>query len=84
MAALFALVSCLATSFSNRPATLGGRRQTADAVDTLVGEVALLSADLLPGAVGKAELHGSTWNVQNGDTQQLYKGQRCRVNESMD
>ena len=78
---LFSLLSVVSLLvFRNRLlATLGGRRQTSDTVDTLVGEVALLSADLLPGAVGKAELHGSTWNVQNGDTQQLYKGQRCRV-----
>jgi membrane protein implicated in regulation of membrane protease activity len=78
---LFSLLSIVSLLvFRNRLlAVLGGSRQTADTVDTLVGEMALLGEDLLPGAVGRAELHGSTWNVQNGDTQQLAKGQRCRV-----
>jgi hypothetical protein len=48
-------------------------------VDTLQGEVATLLEDLSPGAVGKAELRGSAWTVQNGDKRTLSKGQRCRV-----
>jgi membrane protein implicated in regulation of membrane protease activity len=48
-------------------------------IDTLVGEVATLLGDLPPGGVGKAELRGSVWNVQNTDEQPLHKGQRCRV-----
>jgi hypothetical protein len=48
-------------------------------VDTLQGEVAIPLEDLSPGAVGKAELRGSAWTVQNGDTRTLTKGQRCRV-----
>ncbi len=48
-------------------------------VDTLQGEVATVLEDLSPGAVGKAELRGSAWTVQNGDKRTLTKGQRCRV-----
>jgi membrane protein implicated in regulation of membrane protease activity len=48
-------------------------------VDTLQGEVATMLEDLSPGAVGKAELRGSAWTVQNGDRRTLTKGQRCRV-----
>ena len=48
-------------------------------VDTLQGEVATPLQDLSPGAVGKAELRGTAWTVQNGDKGTLTKGQRCRV-----
>ncbi|MCK6554365.1 NfeD family protein [Candidatus Binatia bacterium] len=48
-------------------------------VETLVGEVAVLADDLDPGAVGKAELRGTTWTVRNAGTGPLHRGQRCRV-----
>lgn len=48
-------------------------------VETLVGEVAMLSDDLEPGAVGKAELRGTTWSVRNAGADRLHRGQRCRV-----
>lgn len=58
---------------------LGGQRNLPYEVDSLVGELAFLHDDLSPGAFGKAELHGSIWNVQNGGSFPLTKGQRCRV-----
>jgi membrane protein implicated in regulation of membrane protease activity len=48
-------------------------------MDTLEGELALPMDDLAPGAVGKAELRGTSWTAQNADDQPLAKGQRCRV-----
>lgn len=48
-------------------------------IDSLVGEVVTLLDDLPPGAVGKAELRGTAWNVQNAGEELLQKGQRCRV-----
>ena len=35
--------------------------------------------DLAPGAVGKAELRGSSWSVRTGAAEALARGQRCRV-----
>jgi inner membrane protein len=58
---------------------LGGQRDLPYAVDSLIGESALLQDDLTPGAFGKAELHGTVWNAQNGGTVPLTKGQRYRV-----
>jgi membrane protein implicated in regulation of membrane protease activity len=52
---------------------------TSDNIDTLVGETAVLLQDLLPGAVGKAELRGAVWNVRNTGQTPLTKGQRSRV-----
>jgi inner membrane protein len=51
---------------------------TADA-ESYVGEVAMLSDDLPAGAVGKAELRGTSWNVRSESATALVRGQRCRV-----
>ena len=48
-------------------------------IDTLRDEVAVLSEDLAPGAIGKAELRGTSWNAKNVDDHGLRSGQRCRV-----
>jgi membrane protein implicated in regulation of membrane protease activity len=54
-------------------------KERPDPIDTLEGETALLTDDLPPDAVGRAELRGTTWTVRNGDQQLLVRGQRCRV-----
>jgi inner membrane protein len=46
-------------------------------VETLVGEVATLLADLAPGAVAKVELRGTVWSARSDAP--LPRGQRCRV-----
>jgi hypothetical protein len=51
----------------------------APVIDSLEGEVALPLDDLAPGAVGKAELRGTTWAAQNVDDRLLSRGQRSRV-----
>ena len=48
-------------------------------VDSLVGEVAVPAEAIAPGAHGRAELRGTTWNVRNLDAAPLTAGQRCRV-----
>jgi membrane protein implicated in regulation of membrane protease activity len=52
-------------------------------VDTLVGEVATVIENIQAGSVGKAELRGTSWNARNMGSQDLARGQRCRV-ESVD
>jgi len=54
-------------------------KERPDPIDTLEGETALLTDDLPPDAVGRAELRGTTWTVRNGDQRLLVRGQRCRV-----
>ncbi len=49
------------------------------AVDSLVGEEAVVLEDLAPGGVGKAELRGSTWSARTEGTAPLPKGARVRV-----
>lgn len=48
-------------------------------LDSLVGDVAVLSEDLAPGGVGKAELRGTVWNVRSREAATLGRGSRCTV-----
>lgn len=49
------------------------------AIDDLVGELATPTEDIEPGAVGRAELRGATWNARNAGQTGLSPGRRCRV-----
>jgi membrane protein implicated in regulation of membrane protease activity len=48
-------------------------------VDSLVGVLAIVQEQLLPGVVGKVEVRGSTWTARNTSTVTLDPGQRARV-----
>ena len=77
---LFPIIAIVALRVFRRPllARLRAGERT-EQVDSLVGEVALVSSNLEPGQHGRAELRGSTWQVRNGDTAPLSAGQRARV-----
>jgi len=48
-------------------------------VDSMVGTLATPLEDIPAGAVGKAELRGTSWNARNQDAVTLEKGRRCQV-----
>ena len=48
-------------------------------VDSLVGVLAIVQERLLPGAVGRVEVRGSTWSARNSGSVTLDAGQRARV-----
>ena len=48
-------------------------------VDALVGQFAITQDVIQPGAIGRAELRGSTWSARNLHSAELARGQRCRV-----
>jgi len=48
-------------------------------VDRLEGEQAVVVDAVVPGAVGRAELRGSTWTARTDGVSVLQRGQRCRV-----
>ncbi len=50
-------------------------------VDSLIGETAILVAELHPGEFGQAELRGSNWKVRNIGGVSLAVGQRCIVEQ---
>lgn len=48
-------------------------------VDQLAGEWALVTEDVAPGGVGKAELRGASWTARTSGSVALARGQRCLV-----
>jgi len=50
-------------------------------IDSLIGELALPVETIAPGAVGKVELRGSTWDARNGAADSIAAGRRCRVQQ---
>ena len=51
----------------------------APAVDSLVGQVAVATEDLLPGSVGRVEFRGAAWSARNSAQVAVARGMRCRV-----
>ena len=54
-------------------------QDAAPAVDSLVGQSVVITEETAGGGLGKAELRGTVWNVQNAGTEALATGRRCRV-----
>jgi membrane protein implicated in regulation of membrane protease activity len=48
-------------------------------VDSLVGELAVPLEEIPAGAVGRAELRGTSWSARNRAPRTLVRGERCRV-----
>jgi len=48
-------------------------------VDSLVGESAVATEAMAPGAAGRADLRGSTWKAKNAGDQAIAVGQACEV-----
>ncbi|HET9218443.1 MAG TPA: NfeD family protein [Terriglobia bacterium] len=77
---LFSIFAAGATTvFRQRVLNRFGPRMPNEDVDTLIGEVATALEGIQPGAIGKAELRGSSWTAFNAGSRQLERGQRCRV-----
>ncbi len=49
------------------------------AIDTLVGETAVILEPVPGSGVGKAELRGTSWSARSADGSSLPVGARCRV-----
>jgi len=80
---LFSVLSVLSLLLFRKPLLewMKGREPQHPAIDSIVGETALLTEDLAPGAVGKAELRGASWSVRSREEKSLRQGQRCRVEQ---
>jgi len=55
------------------------KRHPTHAMDSMIGETAIVINDLQPGHTGKVELRGSTWSARNTGTATLSAGQRATV-----
>jgi membrane protein implicated in regulation of membrane protease activity len=78
---LFSLLSIGSLAFLRGPLLkrIMPVQREALAVDSMVGEVAVPLEELSPGAVGKAELRGTTWTAKNVDVRALARGERSLV-----
>ena len=48
-------------------------------VDSLVGETGVAQQEILPGAIGRVEMRGTSWTARNSGASALAAGQRCTV-----
>ena len=63
---LFTIVSLASLALFRKPLLQRMNRGTTnDAVDSLVGELAIAAEAIPPGEHGRAQLRGSTWTVRN-------------------
>jgi inner membrane protein len=77
---LFSVLSVLSLAFFRNPLLRHMRANLpTEAVDALTSDIATAMDDILPGAVGRAELRGSAWSARNVGAAPLLKGQRCTV-----
>ncbi len=77
----FAVTAVAAVAFLRGP--LSRRWSSADGgpVGEIAGETVVLTEDLPPGGVGKAEFRGTTWSVRSAESGTLKAGDRCRVDK---
>ncbi len=80
---LFSIISVVSVLLFRKPLLEWMRRREPQrpAVDSLVGETAIVSEDITAGGVGKAELRGTSWSVRSRAGEPLRRGQRCRVEQ---
>ena len=77
---LFSVFAIGATAIFRRPLLQKfGAVTPRGEVDSLVGETATAMEPIHPGAIGKAELRGTSWTAFNSSSESLVRGQRCRV-----
>jgi membrane protein implicated in regulation of membrane protease activity len=77
---LFSVLSVACLAFFRKPLLVRMRAaERPDAVDSLVGEIAVASTSIPAGQYGRAELRGSMWNARNVADALLSAGERCRV-----
>jgi membrane protein implicated in regulation of membrane protease activity len=76
---LFTLLSVLSLALFRRPLMKRFNLSSGKPVDRLEGEAAVVLEEVAPGAVGKAELRGTTWSARTTGGLALARGQRCRV-----
>lgn len=76
---LFSVLAVFLLLLLRRPLIQLTRSHPSQAMDTMVGESAILLEELQPGHMGKAELRGSTWSARNVGAVPLISGQRATV-----
>ena len=76
---LFSVIAVVSLLLFRGPLLRMSQGHKSHAVDTMVGETAVLLDDVPPGQTGKAELRGTTWSARNAGAGRLAKGQSAKV-----
>ena len=78
---LFSIFSIASLRFFRDPLLRMMHRKTGSStkVDQLIGELAIPTDAIGAGAVGKAEMRGTTWTARNRSEQIIPAGCRCKV-----
>lgn len=76
---LFSIAAILSLLLLRGPLIRLTQRHPPQAMDTMIGETAILIDALQPEQTGKVELRGSTWGARNVGTTSLSAGQRATV-----
>ena len=77
---LFTVFSVASLAFFRKPLMRRfNLKGDARPVDQLAGERALVTEDVAPGGVGKAEMRGASWTARTSGEVVLTRGQRCLV-----
>lgn len=76
---LFTVFSVVSLAVFRRPLMRRFRLSSGRPVDRLEGETAVVTEDVVPGGVGKAEMRGASWTARTAAEATLERGRRCRV-----
>jgi len=76
---LFSGISVVALGILRKPMQMWLKPKNIGKVDSLSREPAIALEDIAVGALGKAELRGSSWNAKNAGALAIAKGQRLKV-----
>ncbi len=78
---VFTAFSLIALFFIRPPLMRRLKLNETKVVDTMIGEQAIAMDEIGAGAIGKAEMRGSTWNARNVGPGPVSRGQRCAVEQ---
>jgi membrane protein implicated in regulation of membrane protease activity len=76
---VFTVLSVASLGLFRRPLMRRFNLSKGKPVDRLEGETAVVTEDVVPGGVGKAEMRGASWTARSSGASALAKGCRCRV-----
>ena len=76
---VFTILSIASLAFFREPLMRRFSLSSGKRVDRMEGERALVTEDVAPGGVGKAEMRGASWTARTAGDSPLAKGRRCRV-----
>ena len=76
---VFTVLSVATLVFFREPLMRRFNLKDGKPVDRLEGETALVTEEVAPGGVGKAEMRGASWTARSSATVALARGQRCKV-----